>query len=82
MQFKVGDLVKSKWSLTGSEQVYIVLKDNCGHPNDIGSTRGYAKLSFLYSFGEHDDFIPNKREYFVSRHIMQREWVFCDEEAE
>lgn len=81
MQFKRGELVKHRWAY--GSNVYVLLDDNCGHPEVIGSKKGFVKVHYLF----HDPAGPSYQVHdtpirYVSRLIVEREWCYADEKEE
>ena len=75
--FKTGELIKHE---TWNEQIYIIIDANCGHPDIIGSTKGFAKINFLYSLEPRYEHIKSKTIMHIAHRILNQEWLEAADE--
>ena len=70
--FRTGDLVKHEvWY----DEIYVVVDDNCGHPDIIGSNKGFARLKFVFSLHEHYEHPPSYNTRHIAHRILNMEWI-------
>lgn len=69
--FKTGELIKHEvWN----QQIYVIIDENCGSPDIIGSTKGFAKINFLYSLDPHYEHVKSYTIRYIAHRILNSEW--------
>jgi len=75
--FRTGDLVKHEvWY----DEIYVVVDDNCGSPDIIGSTKGFARLKLVFSLDEHYNHPPSYNTRHIAHQILNMEWIEAADE--